>query len=139
MLQSTNLDDKYFILLLQVYFSNEYFPAPFFAWIHRKFLAGRRKVCRNSNLQTAQGARGCNFALSFRTNLLFGCNFALVSFRTNLLFAFWETYVLKAGRTETVPETPIYIHMSKSDIRKLPGEIARIFFCMSHFFGNLDF
>ena len=124
LLQSTNLDDKYFILLLQVYFSNEYFPAPFFAWIHRKFLAGRRKVCRNSNLQKAQGARGCNFALSFRTNLL---------------FAFWETYVLKAGRTETVPETPIYIHMSKSDIRKLPEEIARIFFCMSHFFGNLDF
>ena len=61
------------------------------------------------------------------------------SFRTNLLFAFWETYVLKAGKTETVPETPIYIHMSKSDIRKLPEEIARIFFCMSHFFGNLDF
>ena len=33
----------------------------------------------------------------------------VVTFRTNLLFAFWETYVLKAGRTETVPETPIGI------------------------------
>ena len=124
LLQSTNLDDKYFILLLQVYFSNEYFPAPFFAWIHRKFLAGRRKVCRNSNLQTAQGARGCNFALSFRTNLL---------------FAFWETYVLKAGRTETVPETPnIYPHVQ---IRhsEITGGNCKDFFLYEPFFWQFRF
>ena len=42
------------------------------------------------------------------TALHAGCNFAL-SFRTNLLFAFWETYVLKG--TETVPEAPIYPHV----------------------------
>ena len=64
----------------------------------------------------------------------------LIFRRTNLLFAFWETYVLKAGRTETVPETPIYIHMSKSDIRKLPEEIARIyFFLYEPFFWQFRF
>ena len=120
LLQSTNLDDKYFILLLQVYFSNEYFPALFLPEFTESFWQAEEKYAG---------------ILIFRRRRAR----VVVTFRTNLLFAFWETYVLKAGRTETVPETPIYIHMSKSDIRKLPEEIARIFFLYEPFFWQFRF
>ena len=65
------------------------------------------------------------------TALHAGCNFAL-SFRTNLLFAFWETYVLKG--TETVPEAPIYPHVQIRQTEITGGNYQ--FFCILPFFGQ---
>ena len=124
LLQSTNLDDKYFILLLQVYFSNEYFPALFLPEFTESFWQAEEKYA--------------GILIFRRRRARVVVTSPYLSERISYLHFGKLTYYKLGGQKQC--RKLQYISTCPNQTfgnyrRKLQG----FFFCMSHFFGNLDF